>query len=77
MSPILIISSDRSFEEWEMFFANLTDQQFNKMGGDILDFVADSDLKVVNLNNFEHVVTCHLAFEIGRASCRERVSLVV
>ena len=62
MSPIFIISSNKSFEEWEVFFANLTDQQFNKMGGDILDFVADSDLKVVNLNNFEHVVTCHLAF---------------
>ena len=62
MSPIFIISSNKSFEEWEVFFANLTDQQFNKLGGDILDFVADSGLKVVNLNNFEHVVTCHLAF---------------
>ena len=62
MNTISYISSNKSFSEWEVFFANLTDKQFIKMGGEILDFVADNNLCDVRKNNFTSLVTCLFAF---------------
>lgn len=59
---MISVSSNRSFTEWEDLFINFTDQEFNKMGGELLDYVADNDLLNLDQGKLKDVATCLLAF---------------